>query len=679
MRGRDLLEPERVADEVAERGLGSEHRDGDLDIRPPVARGVGSGEEGADVSQHGRGDVDHARLVEEPEDDDLAAAIDSGERQLDRRGRASDRLDDDPCPTPPECPGEIPVVARVHRGRPEGLGLPGLVRITHDCGDLCRAEAPRGLDGEEAEAAAAEHDDALAVDPAARGGTMTVPEPVDGGRERLGEARDRRCEIGGQANETPFRDDDGFCEAPHRQHRLGAAEHRVAGDARRAPTASTGGRGVDAHPVAGSVRGHTLPDRDDGPGDLVTMRPGEGARPRGLGTPGVEVRRADAARLDANDHLAGAGGGNRNVPNHEDPGPDVERSPHRSVSLGTGLHAVPSTTATELRDTRPVATLDRIGVSLWTMQSSAAAPTLWRSAYRRFAESARVAEDIGFHAVWVGEHRLWYDGWCPAPWHALAFVAGRTERIRLGTAMYLVPQHDPHAAAATIAALDELSGGRVEVGAGLGYRDPEFDVFGLRRDRRGRLMDGNLDTIEAIWRGEHDDIAPVRRTAPPIWMGGFAGPAIARAARRGYNLLLPQTLKPHEVARTVAEFRELGGTGAIGMLRELWVGDDAEAGERHRTRVRLHFSEEIGSWFPLRDRFGFEDRELVDKQAARGASQVAVGSATRSPRSSRRSIDAGVEYLGLRPVFEFVEPDELHEQLRRIAGEVAPLLRGLGT
>ena len=101
---------------------------------------------------------------------------------------------------------------------------------------------------------------------------------------------------------------------------------------------------------------------------------------------------------------------------------------------------------------------DRIGLSLWTMQSTAARPGLWRALYRRLGEDARLAEELGFHAVWLGEHRVWYDGWCPAPLQALAHVAGSTSTIHLGTAMYLVPQHDPVAAARSIATLDHLSG-----------------------------------------------------------------------------------------------------------------------------------------------------------------------------------------------------------------------------
>ena len=106
-----------------------------------------------------------------------------------------------------------------------------------------------------------------------------------------------------------------------------------------------------------------------------------------------------------------------------------------------------------------------------------------------------VAEELGFDSIWVGEHRLWYCGWCPAPLHALAAAAAATTRIRLGTAMYLVPQHEPVSAARAIARLDGLSGGRVELGAGLGYRDAEFDALGLRRDRRGKTMDASLDVL----------------------------------------------------------------------------------------------------------------------------------------------------------------------------------------
>jgi len=311
-----------------------------------------------------------------------------------------------------------------------------------------------------------------------------------------------------------------------------------------------------------------------------------------------------------------------------------------------------------------VGALDHLGLALWTMQSTAARPGLHSALYRRFGEEARLAEELGFGALWVGEHRVWYDGWCPAPLHVLAYVAGLTARIRLGTAMYLVPQHHTSAAARTIATLRELSGGRFELGAGLGYRDPEFDALGVRRDRRGRLMDEGLDALEAAW-------SAASVPAPRIWMGGMAPVAIGRAARRGYGLMLPQTLTLDQLRRIVDDYRSQGGPGPIGMLREAWVG---EGGDRFAARVGLHMTEEAGSWWPLKDGFGFGAREQLERQVARGVGAIATGPAEEVAAGLRELYDAGVEHVAVRFAFEFVDPQALREQMLRVAGEVAPLL-----
>src|SRR5690606_36983751 len=110
---------------------------------------------------------------------------------------------------------------------------------------------------------------------------------------------------------------------------------------------------------------------------------------------------------------------------------------------------------------------------------------------------AVLAERLGLHSLWTGEHRGWYDGWCPAPIHALAHAAAATRTLHLGTAMLLAPQHDPAALADAEATFAGLLGDRLELGVGLGYRDAEFDALGLRRDRRGRIMDETLARLAA--------------------------------------------------------------------------------------------------------------------------------------------------------------------------------------
>src|ERR1700759_180242 len=162
--------------------------------------------------------------------------------------------------------------------------------------------------------------------------------------------------------------------------------------------------------------------------------------------------------------------------------------------------------------------IGRLGVGLWTFQSTASAPSNLHGQYRDFAEDAVLLERLGFHSAWTAEHRGWYDSWCPAPLHALALAVARTRRLRLGPAMFLLAQHDPVAVGRAAATLARLSEGRLDFGVGLGHRDAEFDMLGLRRDRRGKLMDAALDGLAAVWSGAHGDEP---RPAPPLWLGAL--------------------------------------------------------------------------------------------------------------------------------------------------------------
>jgi len=321
------------------------------------------------------------------------------------------------------------------------------------------------------------------------------------------------------------------------------------------------------------------------------------------------------------------------------------------------------------------ASLSHIGVGLWTMQSTAAAPANPTALYRAFAEDAVLAERLGFHSVWTAEHRAWYDGWCPAPIHALAFAAARTERLRLGTAMYLLPQHDPVRTARAVATLDRLSGGRVDLGAGLGHRDAEFDGLGVRRDRRGRRMEEALDTLAAAWAGEHGDEPPVQRPGPPVWIGGMAPAAIARAARHGHGLMIPQTLRPHEMRALVDDYREQAARpGRIGALRDVWIEDDPIRADDFRRRVDRHYREDAGSWWVLKGQVGFSQPAQMDRQLQRIYDTQVIGPPAEVAERLNELFAAGAEFLVLRLNFDFVERLELHESLTRLAEDVAPLL-----
>lgn len=306
--------------------------------------------------------------------------------------------------------------------------------------------------------------------------------------------------------------------------------------------------------------------------------------------------------------------------------------------------------------------LDRFGIGLWTLQSSATRPANTTALYHRFAEDAMLAEELGFHSVWSAEHRVWYDGFCPQLLHAQAFVAARTTRLRFGQAMLIATQHDPESLARNAETLQRLSGGRLELGLGLGHRDAEFDALGLRRDRRGRLMEAVLDAVE--------------RVGARLWLGGMATPTLERAARRGAGLMLPQTLFARELQPLLDTYRDVGGSGTIGIMRDVWVADDEAAAERARERLALHYLEEAGAWWVLKGTVGFLNPEQLARQRSRMVGAALVGSAEQIAERLVEDAAAGVELHCLRVNYDFTSRNEVHEQLHRIAEELAPLVNG---
>lgn len=178
-------------------------------------------------------------------------------------------------------------------------------------------------------------------------------------------------------------------------------------------------------------------------------------------------------------------------------------------------------------------------------------------------EICRRAETAGFESVWGGEHvvlpdaiasRYPYtaDGKIPAepdtpipdPLIWLAFAAAAAPKLRLGTCILIVPQRNPLVLAKELATLDQLSGGRVELGLGVGWLKEEFDALGVAWERRGARNDEYIAAMRALWAGPHAefhgefvDFAPATCSprpvngSIPILVGGDTDAAIRRAVR----------------------------------------------------------------------------------------------------------------------------------------------------
>lgn len=312
----------------------------------------------------------------------------------------------------------------------------------------------------------------------------------------------------------------------------------------------------------------------------------------------------------------------------------------------------------------------RLGVGLWTMQSTEQAPRPHAELYRMFGEDALAAEAHGLDSLWLSEHRLWYDGWCPAPLHAQAYAAALTTRLRYGTAVLLAPQHEPGELAGAAATLERLFAGRIELGLGLGHRDAEFDAFGLRRAERGRRMDVALQCFQ-------DTPAAAM---PPIWIGGMSIAAAERAARFGHGLILPQSLTPGRARSLVEAYAaHAGRRPRVGVIRDVWVGDDRRAAAAFRDRLGRHYAEEIGAWWRLGEHVGFAAGEAMGDQVGRMDRAAAIGSAEDVLASFVPWLELGAELIVARVNFDFVEQADLHDQFARLATEIGPRLAGVGS
>lgn len=194
-------------------------------------------------------------------------------------------------------------------------------------------------------------------------------------------------------------------------------------------------------------------------------------------------------------------------------------------------------------------------------------------------EAAHAAEAAGFDSVWAGEHIVLPDPQVPpspmAPQDpaldsllALTWAAAHTTTIRLATGIIILPQRNPGVLAKEVATLDVLSRGRVMLGVGVGYLEPEFRALGANFDHRGAVTDEYLDAMERLWYDDHPeyhgrfvdfggiDAHPRPAQQPiPLVVAGHSPPAYRRAVARAQGWY-GYWLTPDDVGASLAGLRE---------------------------------------------------------------------------------------------------------------------------
>lgn len=189
----------------------------------------------------------------------------------------------------------------------------------------------------------------------------------------------------------------------------------------------------------------------------------------------------------------------------------------------------------------------RIGLGLFTGQLPVGSERTFEQEYRDIVELSRLAETLGFDSVWVSEHHGSSDGYLPSLLPMLAGLATATDRVGLGTGVILTPFHHPIRLAEDAAVVDLMSGGRLILGLGLGWREEEFRMFDVPVAERVRRTVETVEILRKAWTGrrfDHEGRAfrlngvkvtpsPAREPGPPIYLGGFVEDAVRRAGRVG--------------------------------------------------------------------------------------------------------------------------------------------------
>jgi alkanesulfonate monooxygenase SsuD/methylene tetrahydromethanopterin reductase-like flavin-dependent oxidoreductase (luciferase family) len=321
--------------------------------------------------------------------------------------------------------------------------------------------------------------------------------------------------------------------------------------------------------------------------------------------------------------------------------------------------------------------------------------------YRRTLDQIRTMDQLGYDSVWMSEHHFTEDGYMPSPIAMSGAIAAATEHLAISQDVLLMPFQHPLRLAEDVAVLDNLSGGRMMLGLGMGYVQQEFQALGINRRNRVSLTEEGLEILRLAWtedrfsyhgkryqlEGVRVRPRPAQEGGPPIFIAAMSEAGARRAARFGAHLL-PQgdraaVLDPWLEAvaaagRSPDEYR-------VGIVRGFQVADDPEAyraewrrsaaaeGERRAQQI-------YGQWIS-----GSEDRMLEQLAEGRAANRlipqnVFFGTPDQCIAEIERfNREFHVTDLVTRGVFPGQAPEDEVPNLERFANEVIPHFRTGGS
>ncbi len=223
------------------------------------------------------------------------------------------------------------------------------------------------------------------------------------------------------------------------------------------------------------------------------------------------------------------------------------------------------------------------------------------------------AEEAGFDDIWLSEHHFLDDCYSPSMLPIGCAIAARTKKVHIGTSVLLLPLHDPVRVAEDAATLDVISGGRLELGLGVGYKAEELKAWGVEPKSRGKRMDEGIEIIQRLFAGERfsfhgeynnfEDIQlrplPVQKN-PRLWIAGFSNIAVRRAARVGAGYIAIGPVGPFtkvyrdELAKTGKNPEDFEIAAGYAWLH---VAKDPEKRWKEAVEHLAYQQNEYGKWF----------------------------------------------------------------------------------
>jgi alkanesulfonate monooxygenase SsuD/methylene tetrahydromethanopterin reductase-like flavin-dependent oxidoreductase (luciferase family) len=307
--------------------------------------------------------------------------------------------------------------------------------------------------------------------------------------------------------------------------------------------------------------------------------------------------------------------------------------------------------------------------------------------YEEILEQVAWLDTLGLDLVWFTEHHFVDDGYLPSWTPVVGAMAARTRRVRFSSDICILPFSHPLRLAEDLAVLDNLSGGRVEIGVGMGYAPHEFRGFGIPLPERVSRTEEGLEVLRRCFAGERfsfhgkryrfDDVIVrpgyVQPGGPPLWIAAMSARGAERAARFDAHLL-PQGPREQVLDPWLDTLRKSGrdpGRYRVGIIRSCFVTDDPErewpairAAERYRGEIYSRFFAESGQ-----QRSWYRDDSRIPQTWIVGNVDRCVAEMTTFVR------EHGITDLVTWAVPPGVRPDAMSRSLERYARDVVPRLK----